>query len=306
MRNGSVSSVGRVGEPYYDPANNRVKGFCPEVLDNIDLVQEYVNRAMALRDSTHATRITLRFLTTFPIIEYGEGLSEYRSIEAEIPLTGRWEGVRIIYAGHNSPERFVPTNISRQEYDLIANLLAEQRKGTITRRVETPGYTTSILSNPTEADLDQLSQVYSRTFDRYMFPLTRENIASLLSPPNIVSVARDREGSIVSSVVGEIMELHTSRGDIGLCEYSDEATLTEHRRRGLGKACIQSLYDELKRNGTDVLYAEARACSIGANKVPASLGFKYAGRLKKHCIIGGAKDIAEEGPFENLNVWYRV
>ena len=97
--------------------------------------------------------------------------------------------------------------------------------------------------------------------------------------------------------------MKTTRGAFGICELSEMATKKEHRGKGLVTYATQLLMEEIK-DDVDMIYAEARACHRAINQSFKNLGFQYGGRLEKHCTLSGAHDVEEQGPYENLNVWY--
>jgi hypothetical protein len=55
-----------------------------------------------------------------------------------------------------------------------------------------------------------------------------------------------------------------------------------------------------------LFYAEARACHKPINQSFFNMGFRYAGRLNKQCVLSGDHEVNENGPYENLNVWYFI
>jgi len=81
------------------------------------------------------------------------------------------------------------------------------------------------------------------------------------------------------------------------------ATLRSHQGKGLSKTITSDLLEEISPM-VDLIYAEARACCFSINKVFYDLGFNFAGSLQKQCVLSGQHDVSEEGPYENLNVWY--
>jgi len=267
-----------------------------------------------LRNIKNATRITLRF------IYISEGLEEPTGIfrqartsigtnvkygyETEIPLRGEWKDYSIIYYGENNIERFSPPEILKAEDALIEQVFRNRKSYDPLEKVRKLGYrieTGSLKRN----DIDQIYQVYRDAFTRYLFEITPETVRNLLDNEDVrVAVARDLNDQIVAIIVGEIAEIRTDLGNLKICELSDEATLKPHRGMGLNQACVKALIEELNNSGIDLIYQEDRACHIAVNQQSANLGFMYAGRLNKHCVIGGDREIQEEGPYENLNVVY--
>jgi len=226
--------------------------------------------------------------------------------EARIPLNKDWNGYEILYLVENSPKRMCPKEILQREDELIEYVIQNTSVDNDPRRIEEGGYRVDILDSASEEDLKQILELYQETFTKYLFPMTLENVRKLITNTNArASVVRDSDGKIVSICVAETARIDTNLGSLYICELSDEATHPEHRRRGLNSACIQRLIEHLyEKDGIDLIFEEARAPHIGVNKVAAKLGFKYVGRLNKHCVIGGSKEIYENNSYENLNVWY--
>jgi hypothetical protein len=300
----SVGSIGSAGEPFVDSVSRRIKGFYPDIVRDIQDANQYLGVARSLRDSSGTSRITLRFITPVGF--------EIPNSEAVIPLDDRWTGYQIIYYGENLLERMTTPDILEQEDEIVSWVLNNRRSDSPLERVRGLNYTITILSDPTSNDIKQFSRVYSEAFEengnvKYMFDINETNVRELVTNnTSVVTVARNYDGQIVSTIIGETSVINTSHGNLTICEYSDEATLRTYRKLGLSQACLQLLGEELYSDSVvDLLYAEARALHIGANKVPANLGYRYDGRLIQHCFIGGDKEV--EGYHwreEDLNVWH--
>lgn len=305
-----ASSIGLIGKPYYDDWNNRVKGFCSTVIVREDReATEFIKESRELKSKFSATRITLRMIASKGLKM--RGMQE----EARIQLGGGWKGYEIIYLGENDPKRRSPSKVLISEDELLKRAICRgdsRRISDVFQRVGEKGYKVSVESVRNPKDVVQIYNVYQEAFSesqgtiRYTFKLTEENVRGVLSTAT-TCVARDSEGRIVSVVLGEIAIISTNIGTLKLCEYSDEATLRDYRKCGLGQACLHVLVRELSEKTDDIIliYGEARAPHAGANVVPARVGFSYGGRLIQHCTIGGDKEIKEvTGPYEDLNVWY--
>ena len=300
----SVGSIGSAGEPFVDSVSRRIKGFYPDIVRDIQDANQYLGVARSLRDSSGTSRITLRFITPVGF--------EIPNSEAVIPLDDRWTGYQIIYYGENLLERMTTPDILEQEDEIVSWVLNNRRSDSPLERVRGLNYTITILSDPTSNDIKQFSRVYSEAFEengnvKYMFDINETNVRELVTNnTSVVTVARNYDGQIVSTIIGETSVINTSHGNLTICEYSDEATLRTYRKLGLSQACLQLLGEELYSDSVvDLLYAEARALHIGANKVPANLDYRYDGRLIQHCFIGGDKEV--EGYHwreEDLNVWH--
>ncbi len=300
----NIGSIGNAGEPFVDLVSRRVKGIYPDIVRDIEDVNQYLKEARRLRNSTNTSRITVRFITP-------TGL-EIPNTEVLILLSGNWGGYQIVYYGENLLERITPKDVLEQENQIVSWVLKNRRRDSPLGRIRELEYNVTVLSIPTSDDIRQLTRVYLEAFSengnaKYIFEINEDNVRQLVTnPTSRVVVARNNEGEIVSTIIGETSMIKTSRGNLVICEYSDEATLRAYRRHGLSQACLELLGKEPYINrGVDLLYAEARALNIGANKVPANLGYQYDGRLVQHCLIGGDRDIRDyQADVEDLNVWH--
>jgi len=307
MSNVTPSSIGGIGRPYYDRHNDRIKGFFTNTIraENIEEAKAYLEEARRLRNLHNASRITVRMIVSTEMLPL---ISQLMNVEALIPLEGRWDGYHIVYMAENSESRCTPRRILEEEERLLFNVLQTTRRKSgeeVMRRVRENGYRIELLREVSPREIEEIVGIYNEVLPSYTFPITPESVRELISSPtSLVAVARDFNDRIVSISIAEVARLETDLGLLTIAELSDEATLRSHRRRGLSQACILLLADELSRNGTDLIYEEARATHVGVNKATVSLGFRYAGRLIQHCVIGGDREIDFESIYEDLNVFY--
>lgn len=304
MKNGTVSSIGIIGAPYYDNWNNRIKGFCPKVIElgNIGDAAEFIQEARSLKRNVSATRITLRM-----VVSKGLKIAGMHE-EARIQLNGDWKEYEIIYLGENDSRRMVSPAILIAEDKLLESVVKQSKRySNVLQRIKQEGFKVSIgaIAPP---DISQICNLYQEAFSdnkgkfKYTFALTEKTLETILPTATVVT-ARNCQREIVSILMGEVAEIPTDKGKLKICEYSDEATLRLYRGKGLSQACLRVLIQELSED-IDVIYGEARASHVGANVVPVKAGFAYGGRLIKNCVIGGDKEVKEKGRYENLNVWY--
>lgn len=329
------SSIGSV-EPTYDAHNDRVKGFCGSVIADPDAATTFIEEARRLRDANHASRLSVRFVTNYPLtatprkrvqIDYEparpsgiwapqpEFYTEFylNGFETHpIPLSGSgWDGFWVQYFGENKKERIEPENILRQEDSIIAESLRTAKQTDPTSKAGRNGYRIETARGVrSDQDVRNLTQLYNTVYQEYVFPLTEQNVAGLVQNPNSITVlARNGNDEIASVAVAEVMEIPTDRGLLRISEISDEATHPDHTRNGLNQACVHTATEELLKlygDGVHLVYAENRAVSRGVNQQSANLGWIYAGRLNRPVRIKAASDIEVEGSYEDLNVWYNL
>ena len=320
------SSIGTVGRPFHDNANDRVKGFCTYVVDDRQVMEEYLEKARNIRNVNGVSRITLRFLLPTPgTNDYHTSLYGFTAPSVSqdmddsqqyvggfetipIPLTGDWRRFCLRYFGENSTRRTEPDSVRIQEDDIIRDSLAAVQIRDHYAKARRNGYTLETHRDLSDRDIISAHDLYSRVYQRYLFDLTEENVADLLqNPGSITSIARDKNENIVSIAVAEVVEIPTNKGLLRISEISDEATDPAHRGNGLNQGCVKKATEELIRLYGDevhMIYAEDRAPLRDVNQQSANLGWNFAGRLNRQCVISADNGINVEGPHEDLNVWY--
>jgi len=327
MTNYQPSSIGQIGTPYFDSHNMRVKGFCSYVIgDTSEKAEEFIHRAKHLRDATSATRITVRLVTTQPFRTMGHELKPiYGAMKPAsarnllpvdyingfetraTPLVGKWMGHWIQYWGENAADRIEPEGIRLKEVAIVSDSLKARKLRNPFSKAGERGYMVE-LGVRSDADIRQLHELYNAVYEDYVFPLTPDNVAGLVtSQSSVTALARDGTGNIASVAVAEIVEIPTDKGLLRISEISDEATHPNHRGNGLNQACVAILAQELLRRYGDeihLIYVEDRATSRAVNQQSANLGFLHVGRLNRHGRLKADRDIDVEGPYEDLNVWF--
>ncbi|MDP3882188.1 MAG: GNAT family N-acetyltransferase [Nanoarchaeota archaeon] len=287
-------SLGKIGEMYFDERNNRIKFFSTTIHSSPDSVRSLIAQGKEMMDDKGATRLNARFFVRDFTLE--------GNVEAAIPLNSSFRGTQLVFIGINRGKRIDSSEVLLAEEDLIREVLREPLHNC---HGLSAGYSFERLTplNLRPYDIRDMSSLYSQAFTTYTASLDEASLLEMIRN-SIVYCARDKdEGKIVSTSVAEIGKVPTSNGNFGICELSEMATLPEHRGRGISTSLTQALVHEISSK-VDLIYAEARACSLSVNKVFHNLGFNFAGRLMKQCILSGCYDIEENGPYENLNVWY--
>lgn len=304
-----VGSVGPMWPPEFDERNDRVKGFYPGVVHSYRELNPLLEEILELGEKHSAGRVTGRF-----IIRNGSGIDFG---EAKIPLTGRWAGYRLLYFGRNSEERcnrysLNDSSIKAEEEGIVKEVSDFRKIVTLDssrQRIESHGMKFGILKKPSEEEIRALVDLYAITYETFTIPLDYDGIAGLISDPNnLVGVIRELStGRIVSIGMAEQhLEDIADNGrkrKLKFAELSEAATHPNYVQRGLYTAIGMHLLDQLAKKRFDLVYGEARACDRAVNKSCANMGRTFYGKLVKHCKISGDRDVPEEGPYENLNVW---
>lgn len=284
-------SIGRIGAMYYDADNDRIKYFSPHIHTDVSSIKKEVEEAQRMMGRYGASRFTGRFLAT--------ELYAGPHLEARVNLNNGFSDVGLNYIGINEDWRRSPQGILDSQEQLLTRV---DRPGRIDTVPE--GYRLERLVDATPQDRRDLVSLYEQSFPTYLTDLDEPAVESMVED-SMVYVARDPQGRIVSSAVGEIGQVNTGEGILRICEMSEMATDREHRNTSLVTAAATEVMREA-RERVDLVFTEARASHAAINRVFAKMGFSYAGRLHKHCVISGDREIDEEGPYENLHVWYML
>jgi len=283
-------SIGRIGEMYYDEHNNRIKFFSTDVHLSGESIDILMGRALRMMGQESATRIAARFFTR---------CGYNQNAEAIIPLNNGFSGIELVFVGINNEGRQSSAEICAEEDALLELLNQSPSSSGIPQGYSIHRLT---LQDTAPEDINSMAELYREAFTTYITELDESAISAMIEN-SVVYAVRDSEKRIVSTVVAEIGSLQTSEGDFRICELSEMATRRSHRGQGLVSAAARALIEDI-RDEVDLIYAEARACHMPINQAFLNLGFQYAGRLNKQCILSGDSEIQEEGPYENLNVWY--
>ncbi len=289
-------SIGQIGAPYYDSGNDRIKQLSPRIFTASGDLEREIAAGRSLMAEHSAGRFTARYFIRGDIVPAGE-------CEANIPLEPAGEPTRALalaYIGFNLSDRTETQETIAQEHQMLSEILASAPK--ITSRFP-DGYTIEQLTEPHPCDVAGLVSLYQEAYPRYTAPLDEQSVKAMIES-SIVYIARHAASREIASVcVGEIAKIPTGEGPFVISELSEMATRKEHRGKGLVTHVTKQLLSD-PQFAIDLAYAEARAPSRAINTCFHHLGFTYAGTLAKHCVISGDAQIHEQGPYENLNVWY--
>jgi ribosomal-protein-alanine acetyltransferase len=123
------------------------------------------------------------------------------------------------------------------------------------------------LRRATADDLDEVMALETATFPGDAW--STESMASELASPHghyLVAVAED---GAIDAYAGLAVPDGGEQGDIQTIAVAERA-----RRRGLGRALLQSLLDEARRRGASEVLLEVRADNPGAQALYESFGFE--------------------------------
>ena len=282
----SSPSIGTLGLTV-DSVNKRVKMLSDHVFNkNTEIVHYLYNTvkdnplAIALLNDPIA-RFTARVivkantvakLNPFPL---ANGLVVHE--EARI----RIKGYEIIYIGGNREARFDHAEFEQEKQ------LAQKYTNLEPTNTDSCYATFCRLTEVTQKDIDELLEMYGLCFDSYLVPLDEELMRSA-ARNSIFYVARNSDGVIVASAIGESLQL----GPLTLVEISEVAAHPILRIRGGATGCVKRVIEESKRtlSGHVVIFMEARMWQniLGMCQ---TVGLKvFAGILHQHCIISSGDE----------------
>ncbi len=311
----AVGSIGALWPPGYDARNDRIKGFYLNTVSDWKQYSALLDTLFTLRDQHGASRITARC-----IVQNATEIAQC-GVEARIPLDGGWLGHSLVYFGQNTsaryaPEKNEPPEIAAQEDTVVRETMlrmpAELEKEVA--KVRAKGFDVSVLGVSSTKDVTDITALYAEAYKDYTIPLDEKHVHELVSNKNnLVGIVREGfTGTIISIGIAERVYQHITGANLPegkmmfkFAELSDAATNPnpQYEKKGLYTTIALFLMEKLAQEEFDLVYGEARACRIAVNHACRRTGRTYTGRLLKHCKLDGKREIAEEGPFENLNVW---
>ncbi len=141
------------------------------------------------------------------------------------------------------------------------------------------------------SDAYQVSELYSKVFKTYPFPIHDPSYIMKTMNENFIYFCIRRNNMIVA--------LSSSEMDIAAqnVEMTDFATLPEYRGNGFAIYLLYKMEEEMRKKQMKTVYTISRAVSHGINIIFAKMGYKYGGTLLNNTNISGN--------LESMNVWYK-
>ena len=275
----SNASIGAIGAPYYDLVNDRTKGFVTHLHKNVDEIEATLQGALTREQ--RGSRITLRIWADASL-NYNE-LNTVRTLrlEAVVPVQGIGQ---IVYYGWNELGR-------RSESSVLCTqrkLLEEVQERTSRNCLLLPDYSICFTQHQardfTDADVEQLVQIYAQTFNSYLVELNAVAVRGMLAG-NWVAVVRNPEQQIVAVVMAELAMLKVEGKSLRLAEISEVATHPDYKRRGLARAAYWKVVRALRKEGVEAIFTETRANHYAIMAVAWDVGLRPRGTLHQHCVI---------------------
>lgn len=301
-----------LGNLRYDPASNRVKGFCGRLLtpDTLGSFREEV--AAAIKANPLATRLTARALARNELLpkirEIYENLFGVGLLEASIPVDNHHS---IVYVGRNTPIRFAPENV---RFAQMAILKGAQEATPVSMesalgRVRGEYRLATLDSETIAPHVDSLVDLFSQAYPKYLLQIDRSAVLDMVSGENIFFAAL-RDDRICSVLVAEHGIVHVEGyGNLVLRELSEYATDNAHGGKGLNIALQHLAINTLRSSGEpSVIFAEGRAPWHAVIRSMVRAGLQHGGTLNQHCTLVAIRDAAADhhGDYEDLHVFYPV
>jgi ribosomal protein S18 acetylase RimI-like enzyme len=299
----SNASIGQIGKPYYDKANNRVKWFNTNIQRNIQEVLSTLNQGISFLQNSPADRLAIRFITNEISFEELSRISiscfdNQIEMESYIPIDnkramvdfGTVIGIRKPSNSTENSEKFLLQSVIERGKKIrnISNNYSIESHGP--------------QSQWSQKDAERLIQIYERTFSGYLIEFTVDSIMEMLQS-NAVAVVRDSKEKIVSVAMAEIARIDLSDGSrISISEISEVATDPEHRGNGFATNLYISLITWLEaQKEVPIIFTEARANHAAIMSAAYKAGMKPCGKKPAHCIISSPfTEVKQPNPYGSL------
>ena len=143
----------------------------------------------------------------------------------------------------------------------------------------------------TAADAEAMGAIYRRVFHAYPFPIDNPDYLKERMGADVACFGIHLQGRLAALAAAEIDSRHQA------AELTDFATLPRWRRCGLAGRLRIHMEAAVSGQGVRTAFSIARAESPGMNRVFATGGYRYGGRLKNNTRIGKG--------LESMNVWFK-
>ena len=310
-------NIGALGSAEYQVKNDRIKGFCPSIIHSPRQYLSYLEDiVLPLADKHHASRIIDRALYSKDPHTLSDGLANFGlSVEAAIPLGGKWENHFWIMVGTNRQGRLMTQKMKNAITDL-ANEAQRQKVEPVKSLPEHFKLETIKGVDLTPADFESLVEIFDHAFKAYLTPMTDPNyLAGWVNDESTLPyVIRNHRGEIVAVANADLAQMNFDNSDqtFKFMEIGDSATHPNYRLYGLNRIIKDKIIREGKRLGFDNVHTETRASWKSPNFGNAKNGMKFCGTLWNNCIIQGPEDVKESADpglaewarqMGSLNVW---
>lgn len=309
-------NIGALGSAEFQPKNGRIKGFCPVIVHNPCDYLDYLDQVvLPLAEQSNASRIIDRAVITDDVDISSDLRGHGLSIEAAVPLGGRWENHTWIMVGGNKPGR-----ILSEETSGAIKVLAQRAQSLPFEPVKSlpPDHLLECIKGKEldEIDLRNLIEIFDAAFSAYLTPMTDPEflVKWVKDESTMPFVIRNERGLIVAVANADLAEMHFKNAvqSFRFVEIGDSATHPDVRNGGFNRVIKARIISTMKGLGYDSVHTETRASWGAPNFGNAKNGMEYCGTLWNNCVIKGPEDIPESTDshlalwatdFGSLNVW---
>ncbi len=213
----------------------------------------------------------------------------------------RASSVDIVYFGGNGDNRFDSELFEKEK--MLSMTEAERTSGDVIR--DPPQVQFEQLVHPVVSlDIAGLIEMYQLCFTDYLVSLD-ETLIQEAARNSIFCVARNTEGRIIASAIGESLRV----GSLTFLEISEEAAHPILRVRGAASGCARRVITEGKcrLEAPVVAFWEARMWHNVLAMGPRVGLTQYGGVLHQHCHIASSPEftsLPNGGSFGSLAVFY--
>lgn len=289
--------------------NHRVKCLFTEVL-TVPALIEALNLLAGLTRGLDVSRAAFRFLVTHDFsVEALEACGDapaWKSgtrleLEGFMPVIGHPTVAGVAYFGAMTPER------RPSEATIMAEGLLRTTANNAHARKRCDTTNTERLTNPSEADIARLVELYSSAFEAYLVGFTPASVEAMVRS-GITFVVRDSHGVIQSIALAEEVFLEPSVGPpIPFYEVSEVATDPAYRGRGFAHRLYCAVIGAILEKPAEILpviFTEIRAAWYPLHAIMVKTGFAQIGYTPAHCAIksAGAESVPQSGIFGNLAI----
>lgn len=140
-------------------------------------------------------------------------------------------------------------------------------------------------------DLENLSNLYSKVFKSYPFPIFENEYLKKTMENNIVYFGIFFKNQLIAAASSE-MDVNFKNA-----EMTDFATDPKYSGNNLSLLLLREMEAEMKKRGIKTLFTIARSFSPGMNITFAKQDYSYNGTLINNTNISGY--------IESMNIWYK-
>lgn len=296
-------SIGQIGIPYFDKANNRTKAFAVDICHSLAEIEQVIVRTLGILCT--GDRFAIRVLTRGidkEILRHSTFHYHNMQINFEAMILIDGFDNYIIYYGWNRPAvRTTPCEQLQAQLELLGKVSIREHKpkvfgSNVVVRVFVGG------EKWARFDVLRLLEIYTHAFSGYLVDFTYQSICEMLAS-NITAVTLVN-GEIVAVAMAEIAEINKH---LTIAEISEVATHQDFQRQGFAFLAMSNLIKKLDTMKLDVIFSEVRAASFGMMAVAIDCGLIPCGNLPKHCVISSPfSEVSQSDKYGDLVVFTKL